>query len=459
MSTPSKNRRWLYIAILLVIIAVIAGLIVSQREPDGTKVFAENVTVRTIQETVAASGKIFPQTEVKISSDVSGEIVELLVEEGDSVVAGQLLAKIDPDIYQSQVAQGQAGVNSTKAGLANSRSQIEAAKAQVAQTRAQLQNAKEIHQRNEGLFREKVISEADFQASQSSLRALEASLQASLANQRSAEQATDAAAYNVQSSEATLAELRTSLRRTTIYAPVSGVISMLNVEQGERVVGTIQMTGTEMMRIANLDAMEVRVEVSENDIPRVSLGNIVEVEIDAYLDRKFKGVVYQVASSSTTAALAETNLTSDQVTNFEVRISIDPASYQDLISPTKPYPFRPGMSAAVEIFTRQEKDIPTLPIQAITTREPEDNDNNPNNNSDKQDVLEVVFVIEADSVLMVEVVTGIQDDQFIQIVSGLKAGQHVVTGPYTAIARELKQGAKINLLTEEEYYEGEGDKK
>jgi HlyD family secretion protein len=459
MSTPSKNRRWLYIAILLVIIAVIAGLIVSQREPDGTKVFAENVTVRTIQETVAASGKIFPQTEVKISSDVSGEIVELLVEEGDSVVAGQLLAKIDPDIYQSQVAQGQAGVNSTKAGLANSRSQIEAAKAQVAQTRAQLQNAKEIHQRNEGLFREKVISEADFQASQSSLRALEASLQASLANQRSAEQATDAAAYNVQSSEATLAELRTSLRRTTIYAPVSGVISMLNVEQGERVVGTIQMTGTEMMRIANLDAMEVRVEVSENDIPRVSLGNIVEVEIDAYLDRKFKGVVYQVASSSTTAALAETNLTSDQVTNFEVRISIDPASYQDLISPTKPYPFRPGMSAAVEIFTRQEKDIPTLPIQAITTREPEDNDNNPNNNSDKQDVLEVVFVIEADSVLMVEVVTGIQDDQFIQIVSGLKAGQQVVTGPYTAIARELKQGAKINLLTEEEYYEGEGDKK
>ncbi|PSR12935.1 MAG: RND transporter [Bacteroidetes bacterium] len=459
MSTPSKKRRWLYIIILLVIIAVIAGLIVSQREPDGIKVFAENVTARTIQETVAASGKIFPQTEVKISSDVSGEIVELLVEEGDSVVAGQLLAKIDPDIYQSQVQQGQASVNSTKAGLANSRSQIEAAKAQVAQIRAQLQNAQEIHRRNEGLFREKVISEADFQASQSNLRALEANLQASLANQRSAEQATEAAGYNVQSSEASLAELRTSLRRTTIYAPVSGVISMLNVEQGERVVGTIQMTGTEMMRIANLDAMEVRVEVSENDIPRVSLGNTVEVEIDAYVDRKFKGVVYQVASSSTTAALAETNLTSDQVTNFEVRISIDPASYQDLISPTKPYPFRPGMSAAVEIFTRLEKDIPTLPIQAITTREPEDNDNNPNNNSDKQDVLEVVFVIEADSVLMVEVVTGIQDDQYIQIVKGLKSGQQVVTGPYTAIARELKQGAKINLLTEEEYYEGEGEKK
>ncbi|MEO0726786.1 MAG: efflux RND transporter periplasmic adaptor subunit, partial [Bacteroidota bacterium] len=346
MSTPKKSRRWLYITALVVAVLAIAAAIFSNREPEGTKVFTEDALQRSIQETVSASGKIFPQTEVKISSDVSGEIVELYVEEGDSVTAGQLLAKIDPDTYQSQVQRGVATVNSAKASQANSRSQIESARAQVAQIEAQLQNAQEIHERNEGLYKEGVVSEADYQASLSNLRALEANLVSSKANQESAAQAAQAAAFNVKSSEATLAELRTSLRRTTIYAPVDGVVSMLNVEQGERVVGTIQMTGTEMMRIANLDAMEVRVEVSENDIPRVSVGNSVDVEVDAYTDRKFRGTVYQVASSSTTAAMAETNLTSDQVTNFEVRIRIEPSSYADLISANKPYPFRPGMSAS-----------------------------------------------------------------------------------------------------------------
>lgn len=453
MSTPKKNRRrWIYIVLLLVALIAIAGAIFSNREPEGTKVFTENAEVRNIQETVSASGKIFPQTEVKISSDVSGEIVELLVEEGDSVTAGQLLAKIDPDTYQSQVQRGVATVNSAKASQANSRSQVEAARAQVAQIEAQLQNAREIHTRNEGLFKEGVVSEADYQASLSNLRALEANLTSAKANQESASQSAEAAAYNVKSSEATLQELRTSLRRTTIYAPVDGVVSMLNVEQGERVVGTIQMTGTEMMRIANLDAMEVRVEVSENDIPRVSVGNSVDVEVDAYTDRKFRGTVYQVASSSTTAALAETNLTSDQVTNFEVRIRIEPSSYADLISPNKPYPFRPGMSASVDIYTRREEGAVSLPIQAVTTREPEDDDANPNNNENK-DLLEVVFVIAEDSVKMVQVVTGLQDDEFIQIKSGIEAGAQVVIGPYSAVARELEQGTQIYIVTEEEYYE------
>ncbi len=284
------------------------------------------------------------------------------------------------------------------------------------------------------------------------MRALEANLISSKANQESAAQAAEAAAFNVKSSEATLQELRTSLRRTTIYAPVDGVVSMLNVEQGERVVGTIQMTGTEMMRIANLDAMEVRVEVSENDIPRVSVGNSVDVEVDAYTDRKFRGTVYQVASSSTTAALAETNLTSDQVTNFEVRIRIEPSSYADLVSANKPYPFRPGMSASVDIYTRRAEEVISLPIQAVTTREPEDNDANPNNN-ELLDLLEVVFVIAEDSVQMVEVVTGLQDDEFIEIKSGLAAGAQVVIGPYSAVARELEQGTQIYIVTEEEYYE------
>ena len=452
MSTPKKSRRWLYITLLVVALIAIAAAIFSNREPEGTKVFTENAVQRSIQETVSASGKIFPQTEVKISSDVSGEIVELMVQEGDSVTAGQLLAKIDPEAFQSQVQRGVATVNSAKASQANSRSQVEAARAQVAQIEAQLQNAKEIHERNEGLYKEGVVSEADYQASLSNMRALEANLVSSKANQESMAQAAQAAAFNVKSSEATLAELQTSLRRATIYAPVDGVVSMLSVEQGERVVGTIQMAGTEMMRIANLDAMEVRVEVSENDIPRVSVGNTVDVEVDAYTDRKFRGTVYQVASSSTTAALAENNLTSDQVTNFEVRIRIEPSSYADLISPNKPYPFRPGMSASVDIYTRRVEDVVSLPIQAVTTREPEDNDANPNNN-DLLDLLEVVFVVSEDTVQMVQVVTGLQDDEFIEIKSGLADSAQVVIGPYSAVARELEQGAQIYIVTEEEYYE------
>lgn len=453
MSNSKKSsRRWIYISLLVVALIAVIGLVAGEREADGIKVFTENVAKRDIQETVAASGKIFPQTEVKISSDVSGEIVELFVEEGDSVKNGQLLAKIDPDAFQSQVQRGQAQLNSTKAQLANSRSQIESSAAQVAQITAQLKNAQEIHTRNEGLYKEGVISEADFQASLSNVESLSANLEASKANKRSAEESAKAAQFNVESAQASLKELQTSLRRTTIYAPVNGIVSMLNVEQGERVVGTMQMAGTEMMRIANLGAMEVRVEVSENDIPRVSVGDIVEVEVDAYVDRKFKGKVYQVASSSTTAAIAENNLTSDQVTNFEVRISIDPSSYQDLVSASKPYPFRPGMSASVEIFTRSEKGILSLPIQAVTTREKDEDKHRSKADNSKSELLEVVFVVEADSVKQVEVVTGIQDDTYIQINSGLSDQQQVVIGPYPAIARELKQGSSINIVTEEEYY-------
>lgn len=432
-------------------------MIFSSRKPKGMKVFTESVAVRNIQEKVSASGKIFPQTEVKISSDVSGEIVELRVAEGDSVRAGQLLAKIDPDTYQSQVQRGLATVNSNKALEANSRAQVEAAKAQVLQIQAQLQNAREIHERNEQLYKEGVVAQAEFQASLSSLRALEANLASAKANQRSAQESASASNYNVKSAEAGLEELRTSLRRTTIYAPVDGVVSMLNVEQGERVVGTIQMTGTELMRIANLQAMEVRVEVSENDIPRVNVGDRVEVEVDAYGDRKFEGKVYQVGSSSTNAALAATNLTSDQVTNFEVRILIAPESYRDLVAAGKPSPFRPGMSATVDIFTRAEKDAVSLPIQAVTTREPEEEQQKDSSAPEgtKPELMEVVFVVEGDSVRMVKVTTGLQDNRYIQIKSGLDKGQQVVSGPYSAVARELKQGTKIQIVTEDEFYEGD----
>ena len=453
--------------LIIVLVVVIAGLAAfgawkQNSKPKGEKVFSEMVEKRTIKEMVAASGRVFPQTEVKISSDVSGEIVELFVEEGDSVVVGQLLAKIDPDAYQSQVERGVAGVNSAKAQLANSKSQIENLKAQKEQIHAQLVNAQEIHERNEKLKADGVISDADFDASLSNLRALEANLRSSEASIKAAEESARASMFAVQSSEATLKELRTSLRRTTIYAPMNGIISRLSVEAGERVVGTIQMTGTEMMRIANLNAMEVRVEVSENDIPRVSYGDLVEIEVDAYLDRKFLGTVTMIANSSTNTGVT-TALTTDQVTNFEVRISMDPNSYNDLITPQKPYPFRPGMSASVEINTETKDGILSIPIQAVTTREKDEDKNKEkkrvnqkrDQEKDDEDILEVVFVALNDTVKMVEVKTGIQDDTYIEVLDGLKEGDEIVAGPYTAVSRKLKQGKPINTVTEEEYFKAD----
>lgn len=453
-----KNNRTLLIVLGIAVIGLLAAVYFkSQNRETGEKVQAEKIEKRTIKEVVAASGKVFPQTEVKISSDVSGEIVELYVEEGDSVTMGKLLAKIDPDAYQSQVERGVASVNSAKAQLANSRSQIENMKAQREQIMAQLQNAKEIYERNKKLFNEGVISDVDFQASESNYRGLEANLRSAEASIRASEQSAEAAGYQVKSSEASLKEIRTSLNRTSIYAPVSGIVSKLNVEQGERVVGTIQMTGTEMMRIANLNAMEVQVEVSENDIPRVSLKDEVEIEIDAYLDRKFKGKVFQIANSSNTAGTT-VSLTTDQVTNFVVTINMDQSSYADLINPNNPYPFRPGMSASVEINTEVKNDIVAVPIQAVTTREPSKEDKKINKGKD--DILEVVFVKPAgvDSVKMVEVKTGIQDNNYIEVLSGLEIGQEIITGPYSAVARRLEEGSEVRVVTEEELFKTSEDK-
>ena len=461
-----SNRRTLMVLGLIGVLAllIVAVVMKNKSKPKGEKVMAEEVSERTIREMVSASGKVFPEVEVKISSDVSGEIVELLVEEGDSVVTGQLLAKIDPDAYQSQVERGVAGVNSAKANLANARSQIENFRAQKEQIFAQLENAREIHKRNEKLKKEGVISDIDYDASLSNMRALEANLRASDANIKAQEEGARSAQFSVQSSEATLKELRTSLRRTTIYSPTDGVVSVLNVEQGERVVGTIQMTGTEMMRIANLNSMEVRVDVSENDIPRVTLGDPVDIEVDAYVDRKFRGVVTQIANSATGAGTS-TALNSDQVTNFEVRIRIDASSYSDLIKGGNQYPFRPGMSASVEINTETVADVVSVPIQSVTTREKEEKKkkgnrqfvNNENGEEEKKenrrdDLIEVVFVVQGDSVDMVKVRTGVQDDSYIQIRSGLKAGDKVVSGPYSAIARKLKKGEVVRVVEEDEFY-------
>jgi HlyD family secretion protein len=455
-----KNRNlfiWILLGVIVILVAVAA--IRNRNKPRGEKVTVEKAEKRTIKEMVAASGKIFPQTEVKISSDVSGEIVELYVEEGDSVEVGQVLARIDPEAIESQVERGRASVNGAKAQLANSKANVENLKAQKQQIIAQLENAKDIFKRNKGLYEEGAISQADFETAQANLRALEANLKASDASIRSAEENVRASQFNVQSTEASLKELRTSLRRTTLYAPMSGIVSLMNVEEGERVVGTIQMTGTELMRIANLNAMEVRVEVSENDIPRVSLGDEVDIEVDAYIDRKFKGNVTQIANSANSTAGGAISLTSDQVTNFEVRISINPSSYNDLISDANRFPFRPGMSASVEINTETKTDIVSVPIQAVTVRNLDEQKNkgraqtvaNEETTNDDE-LIEVVFIAVGDTTNMVKVVTGIQDDTYIEIVKGVEEGQEVISGPYTAVSKKLKQGATIQKVKEDELY-------
>ncbi|MTB49577.1 HlyD family secretion protein [Lewinella sp. W8] len=447
------SRKILFLILGLLVVALIAAVVMGGRQESGTKVFTSEVRERSIQEIVTASGKIFPQTEVKISSDVSGEIVELYVEEGDSVVPNQLLAKIDPDVFQSQVARGVAQVNSSKAQLANARAQANSLEAQKKQIEAQLVNAREIYERNQTLAADGVVSEQDLQNSRATVRQLEANLSAAESNIKAAEESARSAEYGVESAQATLSELRTSLKRATIYAPMGGVISLLNVEEGERVVGTIQMSGTEMMRIANLNAMEVRVEVSENDVPSVQIGDKAEVEVDAYLNRTFTGTVTQIANSSTTAGLADNVLNSDQVTNFEVRISIDPDSYADLVAAGNKFPFRPGMSAGVDILTELSENVVSVPIEAVTTREEETDDEA----IGAAELLEVVFVVQGDTVNQVQVETGLQDADVIEITSGLSVGDKVVAGPYTALSRQLKQGMQVLVREKDEIYKGENN--
>lgn len=417
---------------------------------------AEEVQKRSITESVVASGKVFPEVEVKISSDVSGEIVELHVMEGDSVVAGQLLAKIDPDIYLSNVERGKAALNTSRSQLAQAEAQVQNAIAQKEQIDAQLVNARALYERNKRLAEDGVISAQDFEASEANFRGLEANLKAAEASVNSAIKNVEASKYNVKSSQASLKELQTSLQRTSIFSPTNGIVTRLDVEKGERVVGTIQMTGTEMMRISNLNTMEVQVEVSENDIVRVNLGDDVEIEVDAYSDRTFSGKVTQIANSAFKSGAAEAtqSLSSDQVSNFVVRVRINPESYSDLLTDKLKYPFRPGMSASVTISTNSVEDALSVPIQSVTTRDLSEKKDKESKDEKKtvsvrqktvSDIKEVVFVIEADTIKRQIVKTGIQDDTYIVIKEGLKEGQKVVTGPYSAIARRLESGMSVKV--------------
>ena len=451
-----KNNRLIYILVALIGLLVAGAVWKSKQKPKGEKVEVAKVKKRTIKETVAASGKVFPEVEVKISPDVSGEIVQLYIEEGDSVKTGQLLAKIDPDAILSQVERQAAGVNNAKAQVARSAADIERnkamltqAQAQKEQIQAQLKNTQSIHKRNEELHKGGIISDAEVEQSlsnlqnlEASLRSADASLESAKANLKAAKKSTEAAEYTVKSSQASLKELKTNLKRTSVFSPMTGVVSMLNVEKGERVVGAGMMAGTEMLRVANMNTMEVQVDVSESDVTRVELGDEVEVEVDAYLDKKFKGTVTEIANSATSAA--GTSLNSDQVTNFVVKIRVDPTSYTQLASASNRFPLRPGMSASVEIFTNKTENVISVPIQAVTVREEEIDEDAEEDKEPRS--MEVVFatVAGADTIKMIEVKTGIQDDTYIEVVSGLEDGEEIVVGPYSAVSKKLKSGSAVN---------------
>lgn len=460
MKKKKDNTNRIIIILGVIVVVLIALMLIFKKDPEYTKVAVEPCAKATITEKVSASGKIFPVTEVKISSPVSGEVVDLSVVEGDSVQVGQILAKIDPEAYQSQVERGVASVNAAKANLANSKAQVENIIAQREQVLSQLLNAQEVHKRNETLFKDGVISSADYESSLVNVQSLEANLRASDAGIKSAEQNVLASEFSIKSAEASLKELKTMLGRTTIIAPVTGVVSRLNVEEGEQVVGTVQMSGTELMRVANLNAMEVQVEVSESDIPRVSIGDFVDVEVDAYVDRLFEGKVRQIANSANNLAsgMGGASLTSDQVTNFVVTIDILPASYSDLITADNQFPFRPGMSANVEINTSTVEDVLTVPVQSVSIREFDEEDTRlereASYNPKDENFGEVVFVVDADTIVMVEVSTGLQDDKNIYIKAGLEEGMNVVIGPYSAISKQLKEGEKVTVVDEDKLYKG-----
>ncbi|WP_187260654.1 efflux RND transporter periplasmic adaptor subunit [Pontibacter beigongshangensis] len=438
-----NSNKLLYILIGVALFLTIGALVAKKAgwigKEDSEEVVLSEVKKTTIIEKVSASGKIQPESEVKISPDVSGEIIELHVEEGDSVVKGMLLLRIRPDNYQSMVDAQQAGVNQARANLAQTKARLQQARANQVQV---VQN----YERNKQLFQQKVISEAEFQQ-------IKAAYEAGQQEIAGLQQSVRAAEFSVQNALASLKDARENLNKTTIYAPVSGTVSKLNVERGERVVGTSQMAGTEIMRIANLNNMEVRVNVNENDIIRVGMGDSVIVEVDSYAsrDEKFKGIVTSIANSAKEGASLEA------VTEFEVRIRLLNESYDHLASRTQ-RPFRPGMTASVEILTEQKNDVLSVPLSAVTTRSNEraaagNEENNQEQgqqqSAGREQVKEVVFVYDAgNTVKAVQVKTGISDFDNMEIISGLEEGQKVVSGPFRAVSKTLKDGAKVAVKDE-----------
>lgn len=453
----NKTLKWIIFSLVgLIILLVILKKSGMLGKDEGVKVSTEKVTKRTIVETVNASGKVYPEVEVKMSPDISGEIVELNVAEGDSVKKGQILARIYADIYATQRDQASAIVNQQQAQVANVSASIEA-------IRAQLDQAKKTYDMQKQLFDEKVISQSEFNTADAAYKSAQANLNAAKQNIRGSQ-------AGVQSARAALSKANKDISRAALVSPMEGVVSLLNVKKGERVVGSSLMAGTEMMRIADLRKIEVRVDVGENDIPKIHLGDSATVEVDAYNNRKFKGIVTQIASSNNGAASSQT-VTGTDVTNYKVYISLLPESYQDLMDPSKPksFPFRPGMSASADIQTKTHENRLAVPINAVTTRDKNDTANSKNytadkssadvnttgkTNSNSDDLEEVVFVLQKDgTVKKTKVRTDIQDINYIEILGGLNEGDEVITGPYDVVSKTLKTGGKVKVVPKSELFD------
>jgi HlyD family secretion protein len=443
----SKTVKWILFSVAGLVI-ILGGLKFAGvfGKDEGTSVTAEKVQRRTITEIVNASGKVYPEIEVKVSPDVSGEITELTVQEGDSVKKGQILARIFADIYSIQATQAASGVVQSQAQVANSQAALDALKAMVDQTQKTYNMQKK-------LYDDKVISSNEFNSA-------DAGYKSAQANYNAAKQGIRGGQAAVQSAQSNLAKANKDLSRTVLLAPMNGVVSLLSVKKGERVVGSNMMAGTEMLRIADMSKIEIRVDVGESDVPKVHLGDSAIVTVDAYTDRKFKGIVTQIASSnngaSTQNALANT---STDVTNYKVYIRLLPESYPDLLSKTS-YPFRPGMSASADIQTKTHTNVLSVPINAVTTREKKDS-----TKADKKmvggeaaalsvdDLEVVVFILNKDgSVTKKKVKTSIQDINYLEITDGLTEGEEVITGPYDIVSKTLKEKDKVKVVDKKELF-------
>jgi len=446
----NKLIYWLIGAVVVLLIFIMvgrsAGWIGKPKELEVELAKAKRVT---IIEKVSASGTVQPVTEVKIAPEVSGEIIDLLIEEGDSVKLGETLVKIRPDTWQSQLERAEAGLSQQRANLEQSKSNL-------LRTQATFARAEAEYKRQEKLWAEKVISEADWQLAKQNYEIAKNDVQ-------SAEQSVEASRYVIRSTEASLREARENYRKTSVIAPMNGIVSKLLVKNGERVVCTATMTGTEMLRIADLNKMEVRVNVNENDIVRVHLGDTAVIDVDAYsADKKeFKGVVTLIANT------AKDKVSADAITEFEVRILMLPTSYQDLVKVGNKFPFRPGMTASVDILTTTKSNALSVPLASVTTRNPdeekkegENEGGGPNSNArqtsdqnkpqKKVEDKTVIFVNDKGVAKMVEVKTGISDYDNIEILSGIADGTEIITGPFTAVSKRLKDGDKVRQTEKKE---------
>ncbi len=463
-----KKTKWILIALaLLVVVLIVLSKVGAFGKEEGIKVTAEKAQKRNITEIVNASGKVYPEVEVKVSPDISGEITELTVQEGDTVKRGQILARIYADAYNIQRSQAASGVAQSQAQVSVQQAQVSNSQAALGALQAQQEQAERTYNMQKQLYNDKVISAAEFNVSDANYKTAKANYNAAVQSINGVKASVQSAKANVQNAQASLQRANTDLGRTAIVAPMDGVISLLNVKKGEKVAGNSFNVGTEMLRIADMDKIEIRVDVGENDVPKVKLGDSAIVSVDAYSERKFKGLVTQIASSNNGASNQLASATSD-VTQYKVYIRILKESYADLLGKGN-FPFRPGMSANADIQTNTHTNVVSVPINAVTTRDKNDStsakaDKSKEKTDDEQaviatsnsedDIQVVVFVKDKDNkVKKVPVKTGIQDINNIEIISGLKEGEEVITGPYDVVSKTLKKGTQVKVVDKKELYD------